>query len=75
MLGTTGEKKNDENSEATMIIDTTVELIRTSPLPEPLKVSSTYKGMITSTLRNKDYDTNNESRPAIRILIEPSAGA
>ena len=41
ICGTTGEKKNDENSDATIIIDTTGALISTGPYPDKLKVFST----------------------------------
>ena len=51
-----GEKKNEETSEAIMMNETTVGLMFSVLLPPTtgLYFSSTYRGMMVSTLRNSD---------------------
>ena len=50
-----GEKKNEETSEAIMMNETTVGLMFSVLLSSMrLYFSSTYRGMMVSTLRNSD---------------------
>jgi len=70
MVGTTGEKKKDDNSEAIITKDTSVELIFGMPCPRLLYLLSTYSGMMVSTLRKSDYETKRDSKQEIRIFVK-----
>ena len=54
-MGTMGEKKNEETSEAIIMNETKVGLIFSVRVP-PMRLYflSTYRGMIVSTLRKSD---------------------
>jgi len=67
-IGTIVDKMHEEISKDIIITETYVGLI-TGSYMSLLNLSSTKSGMIVSTLKKSDYETNNEARHAINIFF------